>query len=223
MKRFCIVFVLAAVLCAFSACGTVTEQKQSVDEAATVETAITEDTDFVFELTREDAESLIEEKLTGKNATFEIKKDIASFSDGDYYVAEISKEGEVLTDYGLAVNTVSGGVQAFDFTNNQVVEFSEFPLYNEETDKEYSWFGSYSNDEGSRFINMEMSDSVIFEMHVSDGAKDLFVTELQPEGNTAAYQGDEFSFRVTMETEDTLIVTDEEGRSGFAGTYTLQQ
>lgn len=182
-----------------------------------------EDSSFTYELSKKDAESLIEEKLQGKDATFKVQKDVVDLSDQDYYVARVTSDGKELTDYGLAVNTVTGDVMAYDIENNTVCDFSEFPLYNEETDKEYSWFGSFVDDNGTKYVDLAMADSHSFEMNVRKGEKEIFTTELQPEGDHAVYKGEDFSFEIKMTDDGVIEITDKEGTSSFAGTYHIQQ
>ena len=172
------------------------------------------------EITQEDAEAIISDKLyeTDARGTFQEMKSI----DGEnYYIFEVAdSEGEEHWE-NLAVNSVSGEVFVYDGETGEVEDYSEFSLYDEAKDEKISWEGTFRN--GTYEVTLDPADENAFEINIKkEGKSELVgVVQVDDTGKTGKYDDGKVSLSFERDG-DTLIISDEGGSSGYAGTYSQE-
>lgn len=170
-----------------------------------------------FALRQEDADQLVSERLEGTGCQF--KEDgTAVIDENHYYIYRITKDGETVSQ-GLAVDDVSGEVSVYDFEQEAVAGYEEFEYYDADRDAEIMWDGTYYMEE--YMITLLPADAAASEIHVSRDGKELLVDMIYPERAEALLESSDFTVSITKEGDE-LLVEDEEGKSGFSGTYVLE-
>lgn len=212
MKKFRSVLLLIVLVGLFTACG----KKDPVNELPPVKEYTKEELQELA-LSEEDAKQLISEQLEGKNCEY-VSDSKVEIGEDTYLVFRITQDGKELKQ-GLAVQNLSGEVFTYDFDTKKVADYTTFELYDEETDKEYSWDGSYVK-EKIRIELLPIDDSS-FELHTYQKEKEVFTSTGRPAGNTATCEGEEFTIELIMKDGE-LQVEDAKGTSGFAGTYVIE-
>lgn len=165
------------------------------------------------EISQEDADNLIAEKLSSKGCEA-VYSDTAFIDDENYYTySVINPDGDEMEQM-LAVNAVSGEIFVYDLDNNTVFDFSTFELYNSESDELVSWEGSFKS--GNITLSLEPGEENSFEFSFG-GDKELMGVA-RAEGKTASYSSEGVELEFKRE-KDSVTVTDKGSKSGFAGTY----
>ena len=172
-----------------------------------------EEEEPVSEISQEDADILIQEKLAGKNCE-PIYSDTSYIDDENYYTYTVlDASGEEMAQM-LAVNAVSGEVYVYDIDSNTVFDFSRFELYNSESDEPVSWEGSFKS--GKMTLALEPGGEDYFEFTFSGGKELTGVADA--EGRIAEYEDDNIALEF-ISGSGTIEVKDRGAESGFAGTY----
>ena len=172
-----------------------------------------EEPEPVSEISREDADMLIEEKLSAKGCE-SVYSDISYIDEENYYTYSVLDPDGNEMDQMLAVNAVSGEIFVYDLDNNTVFDFSTFELYNSESDEPVSWEGSFKS--GKMSLDLEPGGENSFEFTFSGDKKLTGVANAQ--GRTAEYKDDSISLQF-IRNKAGIEVKDTGSESGFAGTY----
>ena len=232
MKKLYITILLVLLAVAVVGCGKKDKDKDKskVEDSVEGDISIADESDLeryedsgqeedaepeepISEISREDADILIGEKLADKGC--EPVYSEVSFIDGENYYtySVLNPEGDEM-DQMLAVNAVSGQIFVYDLDNNTVFDFSTFELYNSESDAPVSWEGSFKS--GNMSLSLEPGGETSFEFTFS-GDKEL-TGVAEAKGRTAEYKDDSISLQFIRE-KDSLEVKDMGSTSGFAGVY----
>ena len=234
MKRiYLTILVVLLVGLAVTGCGKKDKDKEKPDTVDSVEGDISiadesglrefedsgeerpeeEEDEPLSEISQEDADNLIAEKLSSKGCEA-VYSDTAFIDDENYYTySVINPDGDEMEQM-LAVNAVSGEVFVYDLDNNTVFDFSTFELYNSESDELVSWEGSFKS--GNITLSLEPREENSFEFSFG-GDKELMGVA-RAEGKTASYSSEGVELEFKRE-KDSVTVTDKGSKSGFAGTY----
>lgn len=173
-----------------------------------------EEEEDISEISREDADVLISEKLAEKNCT-PVYSD-TEFVDGEnYYTYTVLDENEDEMDQMLAVNAVSGEIFVYDLDENTVFDFSSSELYNSESDEPVSWEGSFKS--GNMNLSLEPGGEDYFEFSFSGDRELTGVADA--EGRVAQYEDDKVALEF-IRSKNSVEVKDLGGGSDFAGNYT---
>jgi hypothetical protein len=212
MKKFRSVLLLIGLMGILTACGKEDTVNEMLPEKEYTKEELQE-----LALSEEDAKQLVSEQLEGKKCEY-VSDGKVEIGDDNYLVFHITQDGKELKQ-GLAVQNLSGEIFAYDFDTKKVADYTTFELYDEETDKEYSWDGSYVNDK-TRLELLPIDDSS-FELHIYQNEKEVFTSNGRQAGNTATCEGEEVTIELIMKDGE-LQVEDAKGKSGFAGTYVIE-
>ncbi len=173
-----------------------------------------EEADELPEISVEDADVLIAEKLKGKPCTPNYNE-IHEVDGRNYYTYTVLDANEEEMEQLLAVDAVSGEVFVYDLEDNAVFDFSTFELYNSESDEAVSWEGSFVN--GDSTLGIEPVEDDAFEFTLKKGS----ITKLgvaNSTGREAKYENgtDSLTFKRTADGIDV------EGPADLAGSYKKQ-
>ncbi len=173
-----------------------------------------EEADELPEISPEDADVLIAEKLKGKPCSPNYNE-IHEVDGRNYYTYTVLDANEEEMDQLLAVDAISGEVFVYDLDNNAVFDFSTFELYNSESDEAVSWEGSFVN--GDSTLDIEPVEDDAFEFTLKKG-NNTRLGVANSKGREARYENgaESITFR---RTADGIEV---EGSADLAGSYKKQ-
>ncbi len=214
---------LIAAMALMTACNGQKASKEETEATIMVDTGEAEDEIESEEpvepdeISKEDANSLLEEKLDGLGCSAIF--DTETMVDEDYYYTYTvldSEENEM--EQMLAVNAVSGEVYVYDLEKDEISDFKNFELYNPERDAEVSWEGSFKLDEMT--VSLEPGDGNSFEFNFTDeDGKRVFAGVAAVSGNSASYEDDDVSLEFSFETDGSLKIANNGNINAYAGVY----
>ena len=207
-----------------TACGTKKEAKDDgegtsirIDVDDTEESdELTEETE-PDEISEEDANHLLEEKLDGLgcSAIFDSETDI---DENDYYTYTIIDSDDNELEQMLAVDAVSGEVYVYDMDEDKISDFKNFSLYNPEKDVEISWEGDFKLDDMT--VSLEPADTNSFEFVFKDAdGNNVFAGVAEISGNSAGYEDDDVSLTFSFEVDGSLKIANNGNINAYAGIY----
>lgn len=222
-KKFLTTAILAAAIL-MTACGGNKSIKEGSTEApiridSEESESETEEEEEVEpdEISEEDANSLLAEKLDGLgcSAIFDIETQVG---DNDYYTYTVVDSNGDELDQMLAVDNISGEVYVYDMDADEVSDFKNFSLYNPEKDVKVSWEGSYKLE--GMTVNLEPADDNSFEFTFTDEkGESVFGGVAEIDGNSASYEDDDVSLAFSFETDGSLKISNKGNINAYAGIY----
>ena len=216
---------LIAAMALMTPCGGENGDKKETDATITVGTDSSESENETEEeeevdpeeISKEDANALLEEKLDGLGCSA-IYDTETMVGDDYYYTYTVIDSEENEMDQMLAVNAVSGEVYVYDLDADKVSDFKNFKLYNPDKDAKVSWEGSYKLDEMT--VSLEPGDDNSFEFNFKDAdGKSVFAGVAQVSGNSASYKDDDVSLGFSFETDGSLKIANNGNINAYAGIY----
>lgn len=176
----------------------------------------------VAEISKEDADSILESALQGTGCSFSYDEKIP---DGDtaYYVYTIEKDGEELED-SIAIESVSGKVYTYDSYADTYSEFSDFSEYNPENDESILWTGEYKGEKFVITIEEEDPGSFAYAVYesmdaIKKGDESLMSGYAYQENNASAISDNEDG-KITFDIAGNKVtVTGEDKNSAYSGVY----
>lgn len=172
-----------------------------------------------FIIKKEDADSLIEEELSGSGCSAEYKEALEIDESGYYTYTVKDPDGKVM-DRMLAVDGFSGDVKVYDFGLKKISDFSEFPYYEKTARrfKDISWDGTYVK--GNTSVELLPADDSSFEFEVKEKDKTILSGIALIEKDEAVFtsedEKEELKFKMTG--TDKLEMT-EKGDLKISGEY----
>lgn len=178
----------------------------------------------VIEITREDADALVDEKLSGTDCKSSFNERIDA-GESSYYVYNVEKDGEDISD-SLAVDVVSGEVYKYDSAAGSYSEYSEFSEYSAANDENITWNGTYKG--AVRVMVVEEQDPGSFMYDIYDSAQDVaggeaktgFAYMSDNVNASSEFEGENLSFELKG---DVLKVVSDKADSVYAGSYQLEK
>lgn len=208
----------AIVIVAVSGCSSKKAyQEDKTNESVQVDS--TKDSGEIIEMDEKSAQQLVEERLDTTKYSVEKAED-ATVDDVNYYIFNIL-EGDKQLSMGVAVDKISGELYAYK-EDKTIAPYSEFTLYDESTDEETEWEGSYKSETVT--LDLMPADSNSFEFtFANENNTDSLTGVAQVSGKEAKYE-DEDGFKLSFVKEgNTITVTESESGDdsfAFGGTYT---
>ena len=193
-------------------------QEQETEEIREEEDMDDISEDEVFELRRDDADRLIEEKLTGSGCEYEFSNRIDDAE--SFYVYDVLKDGELLEDEQLAVNTQSGEVFLYRESTQKTYAYSQFSFYDPAYDDSIDWTGVYGR--GEIDLVVEEDEPGGFGYAFYEGYNQLYQGYAQEENHISARsdnQGDKLQFTLS---ENNILVTADSADFEYAGEYRMK-
>ncbi|MBO6133616.1 MAG: hypothetical protein J6P05_04705 [Lachnospiraceae bacterium] len=208
--RIAAIFILAAVLAAnLAGCGFWGKKEPEITE--------TEEEDIPAEITQEDADQIVEDKLydTKAKAVF---SEVVNVDDENWYTYRVvNSDGEDLKEY-VAVNAISGEVAVYDSEGGDIWDYSSFSLYDEKKDEPVSWDGNFVL--GSMEVTLYPADDNAFEFNIKKNGEDQLagVANVSAEKNVGIFKDEKVSLSFEKR-DDSLVISDTGNMSGYAGVY----
>lgn len=163
-------------------------------------------------LTKEDAESLIGEKINTDIYMVELVTEALQVSGREYYRFSVSSNGSKI-EPSLIVDKESGVIYCYTEAG-EVKNYSSFPLYNASVDAVCDWNGVFSKYSGDGVllasIDLGQADTSSFEFTMTASSEESDVSFMgvgRIRGNTAVYSESGYQLDFLMK-EDALVITE---------------
>ncbi|MBR5376437.1 MAG: hypothetical protein IK139_04085 [Lachnospiraceae bacterium] len=168
----------------------------------------------LFILKKEDADSLIEEELSGSGCSAEYKESLEIDESGYYTYTVKDPDGKVM-DQMLAVDGFSGDVKVYDHGMKKISDFSEFTYYDRTARKykDISWDGEFEKD--GVIIELLPGDDSSFEFAVYRDNKVILT-------GPAVIDRDEAVFKSEDKKEEVVFSMTDPGKLKVAETGELK-
>ena len=121
----------------------------------------------------------------------------------------------------LAVDAVSGEVFTLDFDNDIISDFSNFELYDPESDTKVSWSGTYRLD--NMTVTLDPADDSSFEFCFSKDGKAELQGVAQVSENKADYEDDTVNLTFEFDKDGALRVVNNGNINSYAGIYVVEE
>jgi hypothetical protein len=170
----------------------------------------------VLTITKEDADSLIAEKLKGGTVEFAYSH-LATVDGNSYYLYNILSD-ELPTGESLAVDAVSGEVGVYS-AGGEILPYSAFSGYDKKLDETIEWNGTYISDRYA--ILVEEQDPASFQYVVSalDGKERITAYAVKDSNIEATGSLDDKVMKFNL-NDGELSFGGYEEATGYDGTYT---
>ena len=101
---------------------------EETEDTGKTSTPVRDDVDTVSEISQEDADNLINEKLAGKICT-PVFSEVAAIDGENYYTYTVLDENEEEMEQMLVVNAVSGEVFVYNIEENTIFDFNTIVMF----------------------------------------------------------------------------------------------
>jgi len=202
MKKAAVTILMLISLLAVTSCVKVEVNKDKYEPVA--------------QISRQDADALVEEKLEETDIEFRYDK-VKGVDGSSWYIYDVRSEGEILEEK-LAVNCVSGDIKLYDPERDAISDYSDFVGYDERSDESIEWTGKYvSRDMG--VVEIEEQDPASFEFKINPKKGDK-VTGFAYKENAVEARSELNGVSILFNLDGKeLVIGGEETGTEYDGTY----